>query len=71
MPETRYIEEYQNGKLVNRIPYQVSDEDLQEEADEARLRKIATMPPAALSVPELAEGFKLLCKRLGVTEVGN
>lgn len=69
MPETRYIEEYQNGKLVNRIPYEVSDEALQEEAEEARLGKIATMPPAALSVPALAEGFQLLCKRLGVTEV--
>ncbi len=69
MPETRYIEEYQNGKLVNRIPYEVSDEELQEEADQARLKAIAHLPPAALSVPMLAEGFGLLCKRLGVTGV--
>lgn len=69
MPETRYTEEYQNGKLVKRIPYEVSDEELQEEADRARLKAVANMPPSALSVPLLAEGFKLLCKRLGVTEV--
>jgi len=64
MPETRYIEEYKNGKLVNRIPYEISNEELQEEADEARLKAIAKLPPEALPVPVLAEGFKLLCKRL-------
>ena len=69
MPETRYIEEYKNGKLVNRIPYEVSDEALQEETDQARLKAIAKMPHSALSVPVLAEGFKLLCKRLEVIEV--
>ena len=69
MPETRYTEEYQNGKLVNRIPYEVSDEELQEEADEARLKEILGMAHSAIAVPILAEGFKLLCKRLGVTEV--
>lgn len=31
MPETRYISEYKDGKLVKRIPYQVSDEELAEE----------------------------------------
>ncbi len=69
MPETRYIEEYKDGKLVNRIPYEVSDEDLQEEADEARLREILGMAHSAIAVPILAEGFKLLCKTLGITEV--
>ncbi len=69
MPETRYIEEYKDGKLVNRIPYEVSDEELQEEADRARLREILGMAHSAIAVPTLAEGFKLLCKRLGVTEV--
>ncbi len=28
MPQTRYREEYQNGVLVNRIPYQVSDAEI-------------------------------------------
>lgn len=31
MPETRYIREYQNGVLVNQIPYEVSDEELYQE----------------------------------------
>ena len=69
MPETRYIEEYKGGKLVNRIPYEVSDETLQEEADEARLKEILDMAHSAIAIPALAEGFKLLCKRLGITEV--
>jgi hypothetical protein len=69
MPETRYIEEYKDGKLVNRIPCEVSDEELQVEADEARLKEILGMAHSAIPIPVLAEGFKLLCKRLGVIEV--
>ena len=26
--ETRYIEEYKDSKLINKIPYEVSDEEL-------------------------------------------
>jgi len=69
MPETRYIEEYKDGKLVNRIPYEVSDEELQVEADEARLKEILDMAHSAIPIPVLAEGFNLLCKRLGVIGV--
>ena len=35
MPETRYIIEYENGVEVNRIPYEVSDEQLYLEQLEA------------------------------------
>ncbi|MBA7711916.1 hypothetical protein ES703_120883 [subsurface metagenome] len=69
MPETRYIEEYRDSELVNRVPYEVSDEELQREADDARLKEILGMAHSAIAIPALAEGFKLLCKRLGVTEV--
>ena len=69
MPETRYIEEYRNSKLVNRIPYEVSDEDLQEEAADARLREILSVAPSQMAVPVLFEGFQLLCKRFGVLEI--
>ena len=31
MPETRYVEEYKDGVLVNKIPYEVSDEQLYQE----------------------------------------
>lgn len=35
MPETRYVEEYDNdGNVINRIPYVVSDEELYMEARE-------------------------------------
>ncbi|MBA7484009.1 hypothetical protein ES707_19528 [subsurface metagenome] len=69
MPETRYIEVYKDSELVDRIPYEVSDEQLQEEADEARLKEILNMAHSAIAIPALAEGFKLLCKRLGVIGV--
>lgn len=66
MPKTRYIIEYQDGIEVNRIPYEVSDEALQAEADDARLKEIAAMGHSAIKVPILSEGFMLLCKKLGL-----
>ena len=35
MPETRYIETYEDGVLVSRTPYEVSDEQLYLESLEA------------------------------------
>ena len=32
MPETRYVDEYTDGVLSNRIPYEVSDEELYQES---------------------------------------
>ena len=66
MPEQRYIETYDGqGNLIDKEPYEVSDEELAREADEARLREILAMSHSAIPVPVLAEGFILLCKRLG------
>jgi len=65
MPETRYIEEFTDGKLTAEIPYEVSDEELQAEAADARLKEIANMSPQAVKVPELAEAVALICKKLG------
>ena len=31
MAEIRYVREYENGQLVNQIPYEVSDEQLYQE----------------------------------------
>jgi len=39
MPETRYIDEYDNGVLVNQIPYEVTDEQLAHEAESASLKQ--------------------------------
>lgn len=32
MPGTRYVDEFTDGVLVNRVPYEVSDEELYQEA---------------------------------------
>ncbi len=67
MPETRYKRHFDvDGTELEPIPYEVSDEQLQAEADEARLKEIAAMGQSAIKVPVLAEGFKLLCKKLGI-----
>lgn len=65
-PETRYIEHYdREGNIIWKEPYELSDEELQAEANDARLKEIAAMGQSAIKVPLLAEGFKLLCKKLG------
>ena len=40
MPETRFIEEYKDGKLVRKVPYQVSDDELEEEAREQKIAEL-------------------------------
>lgn len=42
MPETRYIETYEQGtgKLISRKPYEVSDEELVEEQKSQRMANI-------------------------------
>jgi len=66
MPEIRYTREFDvDGNELDSIPYEVSDEELQLEADEVRLCEICEMGHSAMPVPVLAEGFILLCKRLG------
>jgi len=44
----------------------LTDEELLAEADEARLKEILTMGHSAMPLPKLAEGFILLCKKLGI-----
>lgn len=67
MSETRYRRHFDKEGNETQIPYNVSDEKLQVEADEARLKEIIAMAHSAIKVPILAEGFALLCKRLGIT----
>ena len=47
MPETRYIEEYENGILVNQIPYEVSDEELADEAEAEGIKLVIERLPDA------------------------
>lgn len=64
MPETRYIEEYKDGKLIKKIPYEVSDEQLAEEAEERALAKADGLIDAIDTLDKAKVFLKRLCKRL-------
>lgn len=42
--ETRYTEVYKGGKLVNKEPYEVSDEQLEQEARQAKIKELLDKP---------------------------
>ncbi|MCK4698042.1 MAG: hypothetical protein KAT53_07050 [Dehalococcoidia bacterium] len=44
MPETRYIEVYRDGKLINKEPYEVSDEELEREARQVKIKEFLDKP---------------------------
>lgn len=65
-PNQRGVALYQDGELLGyEVVATLTAEQLQALADEARLVEIAAMGQSTIKVPVLAEGFKLLCKRLG------
>jgi hypothetical protein len=47
MSETRYIEVYRDGKLINKEPYEVSDEELEREARQAKIKELLDKPVRA------------------------
>ena len=65
MPETRYIEEYDNqGNVINRIPYEVSDEQLADEAEERELAKAGQLIDQITNLAQAKTFLKRLCSRL-------
>lgn len=65
-PNQRGVALYQDGQFLGyEDVVTLSDEELQEEADTARLKEIYNMSHSAINVPTLSEGFKILCKKLG------
>ena len=42
--ETRYIEVYKDGKLIKQEPYEVSDEQLEREARQAKIKELLDKP---------------------------
>ena len=64
MPETRYIREYKDGVLVNQIPYEVSDEQLADEAEAAAMAKADTLIDSIDTLAKARVFLKRLCKRL-------
>ena len=65
MPETRYIyEEDGKGNVVNTIAYEVSDEQLADEAEEKALAKADKLIDQIDSLAKARTFLKRLCKRL-------
>lgn len=63
MPETRYIEEYDNqGNVINRIPYEVSDEELLREGVEKEVAELSALPDAELTTAKLKKLVKALAR---------
>jgi len=65
MPETRFIEEYDNqGNVINRIPYEVSDEQLADEAEERELAKAGQLIDQITDLAQAKAFLKRLCSGL-------
>ncbi len=63
MPQTRYIEEYKDGQLIDKIAYEVSDEQLVKEQKSDRLQELKTNIDN-LTTAEKDEAFKLLLEKI-------
>ena len=65
MPETRFIEEYDNqGNMINKIPYEVSDEQLADEAEERELAKAGQLIDQITNLAQAKAFLKRLYSRL-------
>lgn len=67
MPMTRYIEEYKDGKLVNRIPFEVSDQQLADEAEKATCEEYLKLSPPVITQPQIWYLLRTFAKKLGYT----
>ena len=63
MPETRYIEEYDNqGNIINQIPYEVSDEELEREQAEEDIAELFFLADNQVTVPKIGKFLKALVR---------
>ena len=61
--EIRYIEENKDSKLINKIPYEVSDEQLAEEQKAKRLQELKAKADTLTTI-EKDEVLKLLLEKI-------
>ena len=67
MPETRYIDEYDNdGNLINHIAYDVSDEQLTAEAELATIESYLAHSPPNITAPQIWATIRYIAKRVGL-----
>ena len=64
MPETRYIEEFKDGQLINSIPYEVSAEEIAEEQDRDAMKLAENMIDNITNLAQAKVFLKKLCLRL-------
>ena len=63
MPETRYIDEYDNqGNIINKIPYEVSDEELEREKAEETISELSALTDEDLKPLQVGRFLKALAK---------
>ena len=62
MPETRYVEVYKDGVLIDKEPYEVSDEQLELEAAEKTLDDLFKLADADIKMPQVGKFLKALAK---------
>jgi len=63
MPETRYIEDYDSkGNIINKIPYEVSDEEVEKEQAEKDLAGLFSLADDQITVPKIAKFLKALAR---------
>jgi len=62
MPETRYVEVYKDGVLIDKEPYEVSDEQLEREAAERTIAELSGLADEDLKVPQVGKFLKALAR---------
>jgi len=63
MPEIRYIEEYDSkGNIINKIPYEVSDEEVEKERAEEAISELFTLADEDLKPPQVGRFLKALAR---------
>lgn len=64
MPEIRYKNRYKCGQLIEEIPYEVSDEQLAEEAEEREVAKVEALLEQGWDNKMAIKVLKIVVKRL-------
>jgi len=62
MPETRYVEIYKDGQLIDKEPYVVSDADLEQENAGQTISELFAKADNEITVLEMAKFLKALAR---------
>lgn len=67
MPETRYSEIYEQGtgQVIDYEPYEVSDEELAQELEDAACQEYLATSPDVITMPQMWYLLRAFAKKLG------